>query len=424
MGPELDLRPQLERLDRLMLRSAGIDPDGLTFTFRPLWQLDAASAAAIALQKAQAAQIYAGLGLWPAAVTARLVEAQLVQDGTYPSAAAVFAEAEAAKGTSDSQTLDYNPSEPRDLRGRWSRGGTGAAGAAGVPAAGGGGTGQSQPGDLTWLLNLLNPVGVARAQEEPPEPPGRRKSESVEENELEPDEEIQLQRYIDLRRKLKETDPENPALMSLRAPGAVPSEAEVEYLKTALFRAKIAARRIAESKSERLSPFYTQRAYQQSALEHYYGNPNSPGSLYSEQFPEIEANPSEISIEVQGSTAAERGDSYEKDIISQFRLDQPDETWSKRGLKPDAVAADTAVEIKYTDDFPRSMYNGYRMLPFLDKEIDASIEQALNYADGYPPKALIYYTNEWVLAEYYTHAFRAVGLSKFRFIIVPATRKT
>ena len=135
MGPDLDLRPQLERLDRLMLRSAGLDPGALTFAFRPLWQLDAASAAAIALQKAQATQIYAGLKLWPAAVTARLVEAQLVQDGTYPNAAAAFAEGEAAEGASASPTLDYDPSEPRDLRGRWSRNGTRPAGAM---AAGGG----------------------------------------------------------------------------------------------------------------------------------------------------------------------------------------------------------------------------------------------------------------------------------------------
>ena len=132
MGPELDLRPQLERLDRLMLRSAGLDPGALTFAFRPLWQLDAASAAAIALQKAQATQIYAGLGLWPAEVTARLVEAQLVQDGTYPSAAAVFAEAEA---TADAVTdplpvADLSATvsapwanEPRDPDGRWTAGG-------------------------------------------------------------------------------------------------------------------------------------------------------------------------------------------------------------------------------------------------------------------------------------------------------------
>ena len=114
---ELDLRPQLERLDRLMLRSAGLDPGALTFAFRPLWQLDAASAAAIALQKAQVTQIYAGLGLWPAAVTARLVEAQLVQDGTYLSAAAVFAE----KGNiaADLKIKDYSPSQPRDPDGRW-----------------------------------------------------------------------------------------------------------------------------------------------------------------------------------------------------------------------------------------------------------------------------------------------------------------
>ena len=56
MGPDLDLRPQLERLDRLILRSAGLDPGALGFAFRPLWQLDAASAAAIALSRAQATQ--------------------------------------------------------------------------------------------------------------------------------------------------------------------------------------------------------------------------------------------------------------------------------------------------------------------------------------------------------------------------------
>lgn len=84
---EIDLRPQLERLDRLMLRSAGVAPEALTFGFRPLWQRDAASTVTIALQKAQATQIYAGLNLWPAATTARLVQAQLAEDGTYPGAA-------------------------------------------------------------------------------------------------------------------------------------------------------------------------------------------------------------------------------------------------------------------------------------------------------------------------------------------------
>jgi len=39
----IDLRPRLEGLDRLIARSEGIDPAALTFAFRPLWQMDAAS---------------------------------------------------------------------------------------------------------------------------------------------------------------------------------------------------------------------------------------------------------------------------------------------------------------------------------------------------------------------------------------------
>ncbi len=118
---EIDLRPQLERLDRLLLASEGIDPGAVSFAFRPLWQMDAATAAAVALSKAQTTQIYAGLGLWPTAVTARLVEAQLVADGTYPNAAAVFAEEGTAPIEDASLTFDFFPTQPRDPDGRWTR---------------------------------------------------------------------------------------------------------------------------------------------------------------------------------------------------------------------------------------------------------------------------------------------------------------
>ena len=120
---EIDLRPQLERLDRLILASEGIDPDALTFAFRPLWQMDAATAATVALTKAQATQITAGLGLWPAATMARLVEAQVIADGVYPGAEAVFAEALASDGADSEQaTMDFDPAQPRDPDGRWSGG--------------------------------------------------------------------------------------------------------------------------------------------------------------------------------------------------------------------------------------------------------------------------------------------------------------
>lgn len=92
-------------------------------------------------------------------------------------------------------------------------------------------------------------------------------------------------------------------------------------------------------------------------------------------------------------------------------------------MKPDAAASDMVIEIKYTDDFSRSIYNSKLGLPFADREVNDTIEQAMKYANGDPPKNLLYYTNDWSLAEYYTRAFRGIGLSKFRFIIVPATRR-
>ena len=114
---ELDLRPQLERLDRLVLRLEGIAPGALTFAFRPLWQMDEPAKAALVLARAQATQIYANLGLWPAEVMATLAEAQLIADGTYPNAAAVFSAASPPE--EKGSILDYAPSQPRDPDGRW-----------------------------------------------------------------------------------------------------------------------------------------------------------------------------------------------------------------------------------------------------------------------------------------------------------------
>ncbi|RYC32511.1 DUF1073 domain-containing protein [Lichenibacterium minor] len=136
---ELDLRPQLERLDPLICRSEGIDEGALSFAFRPLWQLDEPAKAALALSRAQATQVYAGLKLWPAEVTAKLVEAQLIADRTYPNAATVFAE----DGTAGDQvTADafpvrpgFNPAQPRAPDGRWTaEGGSSSAGSF-VPVA-------------------------------------------------------------------------------------------------------------------------------------------------------------------------------------------------------------------------------------------------------------------------------------------------
>ncbi|MCW6511407.1 DUF1073 domain-containing protein [Lichenifustis flavocetrariae] len=127
---EIELRPQLERLDRLLFASAGVTLGALAFTFRPLWQMDAAAQAAIALQKAQATQIYAGLGLWPTEVMAGLVRGQLAEDGTYPNIQARLTESTAddigstraaAHPSIDNPTIDYE-GQGHDPNGWWSRG--------------------------------------------------------------------------------------------------------------------------------------------------------------------------------------------------------------------------------------------------------------------------------------------------------------
>ncbi len=175
---ELDLRPQLERIDALVLRSAGVEPGALRFSFRPLWQLSAQEKAQVALAKAQATQVYAGAGLWPAGIVARLAEGQLLEDGTYPTAGAVFG------GGSDDRRLvaDFDPAQPRDPQGRWTAGGWGARSpsseqdpsftrseSAGVRQSAGG-TGTGTPSSMLGsLLSALNPIRTAQAHEFEPQ---------------------------------------------------------------------------------------------------------------------------------------------------------------------------------------------------------------------------------------------------------------
>ena len=71
----------------------------------------------MALSKAQATQVYAGLNLWPSAVIGDLVRSQLLEDGTYPNAGAIFG----AEG--QHMFADYDPDQPRNKVGEWTSGG-------------------------------------------------------------------------------------------------------------------------------------------------------------------------------------------------------------------------------------------------------------------------------------------------------------
>ena len=248
---ELDLRPQLERLDRLILRSAGVDPAALTFEFRPLWQMDAASKATVALNKAQATQIYAGLKLWPDAVTGRLVQAQLSEDGTYPGAEAIFAGTGPANapmpGSGEAHphdalrpATDFDPNQPRDPQGRWSAGGGASFPSGEVPAAqrpGGAPKARpsSEPGGILGLLGMLSPIGTASAEEVDPEEENR----GLGEESLDPTAEVRIERYANARSALKAIDPNNQQLFTLTRPDYVPSEADVQRVEAAARTAAI-----------------------------------------------------------------------------------------------------------------------------------------------------------------------------------------
>ena len=82
---EVELRPALERLDEVLVRSAiGSYPPNLWYEWNPLWQMTEAELSAISLQKAQTTQIYAALGVMPKDALIKAAQGQLLEDGLYP----------------------------------------------------------------------------------------------------------------------------------------------------------------------------------------------------------------------------------------------------------------------------------------------------------------------------------------------------
>jgi uncharacterized protein len=77
---EAELRRPLTALIEMIIRSElGVLPTGLTIEFVPLWQMSESQKAAVELQRAQARQIYFGMG----AIGAELVAKQLHEENTF-----------------------------------------------------------------------------------------------------------------------------------------------------------------------------------------------------------------------------------------------------------------------------------------------------------------------------------------------------
>jgi phage-related protein (TIGR01555 family) len=95
---ELDLRPQLERLDEVLIRSElGTRPPEIYFTFAPLWQMSEKERAEIFNTKATAARTIAGTGgaspaLMPIEALSDALVNAFIEDGSLPGLEAAIDE--------------------------------------------------------------------------------------------------------------------------------------------------------------------------------------------------------------------------------------------------------------------------------------------------------------------------------------------
>jgi hypothetical protein len=91
------LTPAMSVLDEVIIRSAlGHRPPEIYYEWASLWQITEAEEATIALQKAQAFQIDANVGLIPTTALAQARINQLIEDGTYPGLQTALDDAAAA----------------------------------------------------------------------------------------------------------------------------------------------------------------------------------------------------------------------------------------------------------------------------------------------------------------------------------------
>jgi len=91
----MDLRPPLERLDAVVLPSAGVKPE-LPWTFSPISTLSEAEQADIELKEAQAIEKLVGLAMVPETAMAKTIQNRLIESGRWPGLKKLIDEAEAA----------------------------------------------------------------------------------------------------------------------------------------------------------------------------------------------------------------------------------------------------------------------------------------------------------------------------------------
>lgn len=91
-----DLRPNLKRLDRVLIPSAGVDPNKAVWTFAPLSRLTEKELADIAKTKAETVAIYVDKAILPSSAIEKAAQNMLIEDQWLPGLEDALKEAEAA----------------------------------------------------------------------------------------------------------------------------------------------------------------------------------------------------------------------------------------------------------------------------------------------------------------------------------------
>lgn len=93
-GQQVDLGPKLAPLDRMLVQSAlGTRPEGIYYSWSPLYQLTEKEAADVEKVYAETTQIYANNGVMPDQALADIVKNGIIERGQFPGAQKAFEEA-------------------------------------------------------------------------------------------------------------------------------------------------------------------------------------------------------------------------------------------------------------------------------------------------------------------------------------------
>lgn len=132
--------------------------------------------------------------------------------------------------------------------------------------------------------------------------------------------------------------------------------------------------------------------------------------------------PPGLTLTVRGTTIKARAASYEDGVRDALNFEPAPSKYGKGDAWPDGIYQGLALEIKYADDFARSLRNPSRTVPFPHRVAEEDIAQARKYAKSYSA-GVLWVTNDAELSEHYERVFTAIGIANFRYVTIPSRRE-